>query len=60
MNHEGTVSDLLRRIRGNTTHMNPRNPQRLLLEECEAALVSLALQLHEAKGGTIPQKRTLP
>jgi len=56
---EGNVGDLVRRVRGAANALGPKNPQRLLLEECLMALVSLTVQLHEALGEHLPTKKNI-
>ena len=39
----------MRRIDGRVLYMNKTNPERKILEECKAALISVSVQLAETK-----------
>jgi len=54
---EGNVGDLIRRVRAAAQMLNRKNPQRLLLEECDMAILSLTVQLHEALGKSLPTRK---
>ena len=49
MSGDRTVKDLVDRVRQRCAFLNPKNPERVLFEECVQALVDVSVQLAQAK-----------